>query len=478
MLAMSDINCIKHLRNQKGLSITNIAETLQINWRTAKKYGDQEQPPSSKIKKKGGMMYTENWGTMVSDWLFEDWKLKKKLRRNKKQLFEELKTYGFPGSYRTVCLFIQQWESEHQDGIPDKGHERLEHPPAEAQVDFGIMEAVEDGEIRDIHALVMSFPYSNGAFCVPFPSENQECFLEGLKKLFDQAGGVPRKIRIDNLTPAVKQTRTKHKEAELTDDFLAFQGHYGFEVQVCNPRKGNEKGHVERKVGYVRYNFFSTVPVMDNLEDLSNKVFTRLVEDRNRLHYEKQILIDELWQQEKEYLLALPDTPYPVFKETIIKLNKYNEFSLDGHLIHIPKAKNYLHLYCRREWDRIFVITDNGEIILEDFRPYMKKRRFLPWVDIIKGWLEKPRVVGYSRYQKYLPGRLKDYLLVESIQIRKKRLNEMLNLLVRYDLKAINENFYELIGQSIQEEDHPYGVNWESYDSLQPSSKEVGENGQ
>lgn len=38
MLAMSDIKCIKLLRNQKGLSISKIAETLHINWRTAKKY--------------------------------------------------------------------------------------------------------------------------------------------------------------------------------------------------------------------------------------------------------------------------------------------------------------------------------------------------------------------------------------------------------------------------------------------------------
>lgn len=37
MLAMSEINCIKLMRNQKELSITKIAETLKINWRTAKK---------------------------------------------------------------------------------------------------------------------------------------------------------------------------------------------------------------------------------------------------------------------------------------------------------------------------------------------------------------------------------------------------------------------------------------------------------
>ncbi|KIL74807.1 hypothetical protein SD77_2781 [Bacillus badius] len=45
MLAMSNIKCIKLLRNQKWLSISKIAETLHINWRTAKKYADEEQIP-------------------------------------------------------------------------------------------------------------------------------------------------------------------------------------------------------------------------------------------------------------------------------------------------------------------------------------------------------------------------------------------------------------------------------------------------
>ncbi len=45
MLAMSDINCIKHLRNTKGLSISEIQKTLGINWRTAKKYADDDQLP-------------------------------------------------------------------------------------------------------------------------------------------------------------------------------------------------------------------------------------------------------------------------------------------------------------------------------------------------------------------------------------------------------------------------------------------------
>ena len=71
MLAMSDINCIKNLRNNKGFSITKIQKTLGINWRTAKKYGDGIQLPETKIQEKKGMMYENEWGEIVSDWLFE-----------------------------------------------------------------------------------------------------------------------------------------------------------------------------------------------------------------------------------------------------------------------------------------------------------------------------------------------------------------------------------------------------------------------
>ena len=167
----------------------------------------------------------------------------------------------------------------------------MEHPPGEAQVDFGVMETVKDGAFVDVHTLVMSFPYSNSAFAVPLPGENQECFLHGLKILFEQCGGVPKQVRIDNLTPAVKKIRSKFGDAELTDAFIQFQNHYGFDAQVCNPRSGHEKGSVENKVGYVRYNFFSTSPVIESYEALTDVLSQQLVQDRTRLHYEKNVLI-------------------------------------------------------------------------------------------------------------------------------------------------------------------------------------------
>lgn len=48
-----------------------------------------------------------------------------------------------------------------------------------------------------------------------------------MKELFRQAGGVPRKIRIDNMSTAVTQTKSRTESAILTDGFLRFATHYG-----------------------------------------------------------------------------------------------------------------------------------------------------------------------------------------------------------------------------------------------------------
>lgn len=473
MLAMSDINCIKNLRNNKGLSISQIQKILGVNWRTAKKYADEDQIPQETLRVRKGMMYEEEWGEMVADWLFEDQRLKRKSRRTNKELHNELMKYGFTGSYRTVCNFVKEWKSSHQEE-KDKGHERLMHPPGEAQVDFGVMEAVQDGDLVDVRALIMSMPYSNTGFAVPLPSENQECFLYGLQQLFIQAGGVPKSIRIDNLTPAVKQTRSKMEEAKLTDEFMQFQNHYGFEVQVCNPRSGHEKGNVENKVGYIRYNFFAKAPVMKSFEDLTLKLKEQLHEDRKRLHYEKEVLIQELWDQETKYLLAMPARAYPVFRKDLAKVNKYNEVKIDKSLIHVPRAYNYSQLHLILSWDQFKVVSPDGEILLEDFRPYMNKRKALPWQSIIKTWIHKPRVLNYSRYCDYLPGRVKEFLLTDNLLIRRKRLESLSTLLVTYDMKRINEEFYDLIEKErLNGDSNPYEVDWNQYDALTPI-EEVG----
>src|SRR5690625_4247703 len=201
-------------------------------------------------------------------------------------MFEQLQELGFLDYYRTVYNFIDDWKDrmiDESDTIKEE-FDRLTHPPAEAQIDFGVTEVVQDGKVKDIHCLILSLPFSNGGYVAPLPAENQECFLEGIKLLFTQTGVVPIKIRLDNLSAAVVKARGRGQATVFTEGFQRFANHYGFEPQACNPRKGNEKGHVENKVGYVRYNFFTPSPVVRDIEHLRDLIFKHCQDDHLRKH--------------------------------------------------------------------------------------------------------------------------------------------------------------------------------------------------
>jgi transposase len=468
MLAMSDINCIKFLRNHKSHSINRIAKNLDLNWRTVKKYADSAQLPSETIRPKRGMMYGTKWGEMVEDWLIEDQMLQKKLRRTNKKIYETLVANGFEGSYRTVCNFIKSWHMTSEEEN-DTRHERLQHPPGEAQVDFGTMEVVKDSHAVDVKCLVMSLPFSNRTAAVALPAENQECFLTGLKMLFEEIGGVPQQLRIDNLPAAVIQPRTTREEAIYTDAFLQFMAHYGFQVQSCNPYSGNEKGSVENKVGYVRYNFLVPAPVMHDYDSMNRQLAVSLRDDMERVHYEKHVLIRELFEEEQRHLLRLPQEDFPVFKEELFKVNKYGEITIDKTKVLIPSGSRHGQVRAILRWDSMKILSLYGEILYEEKRPYMMTKRALPWENIISTWHKKPRSFGHSRYSEYLPGRIKEYLGVPNLLVRQERLGWIRAKLALYPILEINERLYELLSEDDDPavvEDHPYDVDWSKYDSL------------
>lgn len=79
--------------------------------------------------------------------------------------------------------------------------------------------------------------------------------MTGMQRIFEYIGGVPIRIRFDNMSTAVAQV-LEGRERILTEGFSRFKLHYRFQADFCNPAAGNEKGNVENKVGYTRRNLF------------------------------------------------------------------------------------------------------------------------------------------------------------------------------------------------------------------------------
>ena len=85
-----------------------------------------------------------------------------------------------------------------------------------------------------------------------------------MKRIFEYIGGIPIRLRFDNMTTAVAQV-LKDGERVLTDGFTRFMLHCIFRADFCNPASGNEK-----KVGYSRRNASASVPSLPRLRNLIN----------------------------------------------------------------------------------------------------------------------------------------------------------------------------------------------------------------
>ncbi len=176
--------------------------------------------------------------------------------------------------------------------------------------------------MKKFYCLVVSFPHSNATLSRALPSENGECFLSGLRSIFEEAGGVPPAIVFDNLSPAVQAIHGDDRE--LTDLFKAFKWHYRFESRFCNPASPHEKGNVENKVGYVRRNALSPPPVVKDLEQVNDILRERTQQDLERIHYRKKVPVGALWEQDCEAFLPLPNNQYDVFRTQVARVNRVN----------------------------------------------------------------------------------------------------------------------------------------------------------
>ena len=91
MLDMSQINYIKRLRDKEGKTITDIAEKLEISWRTAKKYADGDVNTEDRPKGKRTRPVMGPYTEVVDAWLAEDRKAPKKQRRTAKAIYDQLR---------------------------------------------------------------------------------------------------------------------------------------------------------------------------------------------------------------------------------------------------------------------------------------------------------------------------------------------------------------------------------------------------
>ena len=215
-----------------------------------------------------------------------------------------------------------------------------------------------DGSNEKVHFFASRLKYSRWTHVVTVPNEKVEPLVRALLAAFESFGGVPLRAVFDN--PKTIVINRSQGRIEWNDTFARVPVDYGFGVELCWPRRANQKGSVENLVGWVKGSFFKVRRFHDR-EDLEQQLVAWLEEvNTQRPSRATNEIPAERMKAEHERLtpLAIPAAEYPLRITTMVRTTGFVEYgrirySMPPKTIGIPGT---LFLYP----DKVRIVTRDG----------------------------------------------------------------------------------------------------------------------
>jgi transposase len=302
MVTVEQKELIRREHTIKGKSIRQISREMRHSRKTIRKAIADPGIPTYTRKEPKGKPVMGPYLPIIRQWLEEDRTRPVKQRHTAKRIYDRLREEcGFLGSERTVRREV----SILREKVPDSHVPQTYQPGDGATFDFGEAQVIMDGHQRTVHLACMRLDYSSKFFVYALPTERREGLFDSHLGAFQYLEGIPKRIRYDNMKQAVEKIlRGRNRQEQSL--WVAFRSHFLFEADYCTPGKGQEKGGVENLVGYVRRNYFVPMPIVEDFRALNTYLLARCERDaRERRRWGKDV--HELWLEEKERLLPLPD---------------------------------------------------------------------------------------------------------------------------------------------------------------------------
>lgn len=414
---MDRINFIRQLYYEQGKDIPTIIAETGHDRKTIIKYLDMSDfnlPKPDISNSEDICPKLDEYKPIIDGWLRDDQKAPRKQRHTAKRIYHRLKCdfIDFDCSYRLVAQYVAYRKKQmHLDNRT--GYIPLIHHPGEAQADFGAANFFECGTEYSGKYLVLSFPHSNGGYPQLMYGENAECFMEGMIAIFKHMGGVPSEIWFDNTSTIVTKI-FKDGQRNLTDKFLRFSAHYGFRYKFMNPNSGNEKGNVERKVGYLRKNFLVPVPHFIKLSDMNKQLLKESDEDFEREHYRYDgVTIASLFEEDKAALLPLPEIDFDCARYESVRTDKWGRFTLENGKHEYSASPEYAcgYVQVKITSDTVYVLDKDRRTIAKHRRLYGDhKQSSMDWIPYLTTIARRPRSIFNSGIFSMLPQPMQDYI--------------------------------------------------------------------
>jgi transposase len=350
---------IRQLYLEKKLSLRQIARELRINIKTVRKWARRESFRPAPAPKRSSKLDSFK-GEIV--------RLLERHDYSAQQVLQMLRERGYDGGYTILKDFVRQVRPKRKPAFLT-----LHFPPGEcAQVDWGCAGAVPVGSTRRrLSFFVMVLAFSRRMYLEFTLAETLEHFLSCHQRAFDYFNGVPRQIWVDNCKVAV----LSRSPGAITFNprYLDFAQHHGFQIRACGPGQPQEKGRVERGVGYVKRNFLHGLE-LSNYEAINPAARAWLDTVANvRIHGQTQKTPQELFLEEK--LQPLHPLPYEAAIMEPVRVDGQFRIRVDGNRYSVPCQYASSKLTLKRFADRILVY-DQEKLVSEHVRSYDRSRDY------------------------------------------------------------------------------------------------------
>jgi len=328
-----------HSMKNQGFSKRQVAEKLELNFRTVSKYlsmtpEEFEQKILNRERRRNLGLYEG----VVVDWL------KKYPDMTAAQVLDWLKEhYQVSVSERTTRRFVEKIRKKYLIPKTAKNNKRqyaaVEDPPMghQMQVDLGIAHVFDFNKrsYRKLYciACVLSHSRYKWGEWYPQPLTSRQ-LTTALQECFEYMGGMPKELVFDQ--DRLLAVDENYGDIIFTREFEQFRLSSGFEVYLCRGGDPESKGRVEATVKYFKNNFAKNRQFI-NIDIWNENFADWLVRTGNaKVHAITKKIPAEVFEQERLLLKPVPSTKRIIENIVTRDIHKNNTIFYEGNRYTLP----------------------------------------------------------------------------------------------------------------------------------------------
>lgn len=284
-----------------------------------------------------------------------------KLGLKNTRILREIKEQGYTGGLSILADYARTLRVQPRQ--TKKVWRRFETAPAEeTQYDWSPYRVSIGGTQRLVHAFAATLGFSRKTHVRFYLDERESTLLEAHVHAFEDFGGVTRRGVYDRMSTVVLGTIGKDRKPLWHPRFIDFTRYYGYEPYLCKVADPDRKGKDERIFLYLERDFLLG-SVFESFDDLNAKAKLWQGEVANRrIHGTTRKVPDEAWEQERPFLIALPDSRYPAYHEELRKVGPDSVISVRGTDYTVPARLAHQNVSVHLYSDHFEVVGPKGQI--------------------------------------------------------------------------------------------------------------------